>query len=319
MTIPAVTVLMTVHNGGAYLRTAIDSVLAQTYRAFRLLIVDDASRDDTRDIIRAYGARSISLGAPSRAEPRDDDARIECVMLERNVGQTAALNLGLRRATTPWIARMDADDYSAPERLEVQMALAAREGSLGCLGTFAWVFRQDPQTVDGVIEKPLDDAGIRRNFWRVIPLIHGSLILRRELVLSVGAYDERYRYSADWDLYHRLLARCRAANVPKRLLGIRRHPDQKSFLKASVDETIRIFSRVLAANGCARLERAALRASLSYTYMNRARCHRVEGRVGEMLRDVGSALRWSPATAGKQLLAPVVPGWVLRRGREGSR
>lgn len=302
MTIPAVTVLMAVHNGGAYLRTAIDSVLAQTYRAFRLLIVDDASRDDTRHIIRAY-----------------DDPRIEGVWLTRNVGQTAALNLGLRRATTPWIARMDADDYSAPERLKTQMALADRDAALGCIGTFAWVFRQDPHAVDGVIEKPLDDAGIRRNFWRVIPLIHGSVIMRRSLAFSAGGYDERYRYSADWDLYHRLLARCRAANVPKRLLGIRRHPDQKSFLKASADETLDIFSRALASNGCAPRERAALRDSLAYTYITRARGDLADGRLRDMLRDVGWALRWSPAAAGKQLLAPVVPGWALRRRREGSR
>ncbi len=290
MTTTPVTVLMTVHNGGRYLRTAVDSVLAQTYRAFRVLIIDDASSDDTRDLLRSY-----------------EDPRVECVMLERNVGQTAALNLGLRRATTPWIARMDADDYSAPERLETQMALATREVSLGCIGTFAWVFRDDPQSADGVIEKPCDDAAIRRNFWRVIPLIHGTLIMRRELLLSAGGYDERYRYSADWDLYHRLLALCRAANIPRPLLGIRRHSNQKSFLTASVDENIAIFSRVLAADGCARRERAALRVSLSYTYISRARCDGAEGRFAELLRDLRRAVRWSPMTASKQLLVSVIP------------
>ena len=104
MTAPAVTVLMTVHNGGPYLRTAIHSVLAQTYRDFRFLIVDDASSDDTRDIIRSY-----------------DDPRVELMVLPQNVGQTAALNLGLRHAASPWIARMDADDYAAPSRLEEQL------------------------------------------------------------------------------------------------------------------------------------------------------------------------------------------------------
>ncbi|HBQ37544.1 MAG TPA: hypothetical protein DD714_00780 [Candidatus Omnitrophica bacterium] len=305
MTVPPLTVLMTVHNGGLYLRAAIDSILAQTYRAFRLLIVDDASSDNTPDIIRSY-----------------DDPRIDCVALPRNVGQTAALNLGMRRAASPWIARMDADDYSAPERLEAQMDAAAGDTSLGCVGTFAWWFRQEPEKAEGVIEKPLDDVGIRRQFWRVIPLIHGSLIMRRELVLSAGGYDERYRYSADWDLYHRLLSRCRAANIPRPLLGIRRHPDQKSFLNASVDETIRIFSSALASDGCTRGERAALRASLSWTYVNRARGHQGDGRFGGMLRDVGRALRWSPTTAGKQLLAPVVPRWAwrpFRRPTGGSR
>ena len=83
MTVPPLTVLMTVHNGGLYLRAAIDSILAQTYRAFRLLIVDDASSDNTPDIIRSY-----------------DDPRIDCVALPRNVGQTAAPP---RRGSPGWM------------------------------------------------------------------------------------------------------------------------------------------------------------------------------------------------------------------------
>ena len=98
------TVLMTVYNGSPFLRTAIDSILNQTYADFCFLIVDDASTDDSREIVRSY-----------------KDPRIQLVCLEHNVGQTAALNIGLRQATTPWIARMDADDYSGPTRFEEQM------------------------------------------------------------------------------------------------------------------------------------------------------------------------------------------------------
>lgn len=287
---PPLTVVMAVHNGSRYLRAAMESILAQTFRAFRFLIVDDASTDDTRQIVRSYA-----------------DPRLELLALPRNVGQTAALNVGLRHAASPWIARMDADDYAAPARLEAQMDALRREPSLGCVGTYAWLFRNDPQVMDGVIEKPLDDTSIRRDFWRVIPLIHGTLILRRDLMLDAGGYDARYRYSADWDLYHRLLARCRAANLPQPLLGIRRHPGQKSFLKASADETIQIFSRVLAAGGCARRERATVRDSLSFTYVQRAKSDWGEGKLGAMLADMGWALRWSPTAAARQLLSPIIP------------
>ncbi len=290
-TIPEpVTVLMAVHNGGRYLRTAIESVLAQTFRAFQFLIVDDASTDETQELIRSYA-----------------DPRIELLCLPRNVGQTEALNVGLRRAASPWIARMDADDYAAPGRLEAQMDAVAHDASLGCVGTFAWLFQDDPRVVEGMIEKPLEDTAIKRQLWRVIPLIHGSLMMRRDLLLAAGGYDARYRYSADWDLYHRLLSRCRAANIPRPLLGIRRHPDQKSFLKASVDENIQIFSRVLAAAGCARQERATVRGSLSLTYIERARWDWSEGKFGEMLHDVGCALWWSPTAAARGLLSPVIP------------
>ena len=75
---------MTVYNESRWVRTCIDSMLSQTYPDFRFLIVDDASTDDTRDIICSY-----------------DDSRIQLVCLEKNVGQTAALNVGLKLVETP--------------------------------------------------------------------------------------------------------------------------------------------------------------------------------------------------------------------------
>ena len=279
-----VTVLMAVHNGGRYLRTAVESILAQTFRACRFLIVDDASTDETREIIRAYA-----------------DPRIEMLGLPCNVGQTAALNIGLRHASSPWIARMDADDYAAPERLAEQMQAVEADPALDCVGTFAWLFRDDPRVVEGAIDKPLQDAAIKRQMWRMVPLIHGSLLMRRRTVVEAGGYDERYRYSADWDLYHRWLPRCRAVNLPKRLVGIRRHPHQDSFSRNAVDENLEIFSRLLATSRRSSWDRA-IRGSLSYTYMMRARLSLREGKTGDGVRDVTSAFRYSPSTAVKQLV-----------------
>ena len=299
-----VTVLMAVRNGAPYLRTAIESVLAQTFQAFRFLIVDDASTDDTRDIARAYA-----------------DARIELLCLPRNVGQTAALNLGLRHVASPWIARMDADDYAAPSRFEEQMRTIHGDPSLDCLGTFAWLFRDDPSVVEGVIEKPLRDAAIKRQLWRAVPLIHGSLIMRRSLLLEIGGYDERYPFSADWELYNRMLPRCRAANLPRRLLGIRCHPQQGSLTKATMDENIEIFSRILATQCRTPRDRATVRGSLSFTYCMRARWGLTQGQVGGMLSDLGRAVRWSPTTALRQLASPVIPVRIreaIRRRRRAA-
>jgi len=288
-TVEPLTVLMTVHNGGRYLRMAIESILAQTYRTFCFLIVDDASTDDTRAIVASYG-----------------DPRIHLVSLDRNVGQTAALNVGLQYARSPWIARMDADDFSAPSRLELQMSAVETDHSLDCIGTFAWVFKEDPKVVEEVIEKPLQDAAIKRQLWHAVPLIHGTLVMRRSAMLEAGGYDERYRYSADWEFYGRFLARSCAANLPQGLLGIRRHATQGSFSKVSLDENIEIFSRALASHqgSC---EEAVLRESLSFTYCMRAKYHGAEGRFRLMLRDMGYALRWSIATALKQAIAAALP------------
>lgn len=293
------TVLMAVHNGMPFLRTAIESILKQTYRRFHFLIVDDASTDETRDIVRSY-----------------DDPRIELLCLERNVGQTAALNIGLRHASTPWIARMDADDYSAPTRFEEQMRLLDESGSLTCVGTFAWIFRDDPHMVEGTIERPLDSAAIRRGLLHGAPMIHGSLVIRRAALLEVGAYNERYRYSADRDLYNRLLTRYPAANVPQQLLGIRWHESQGSFSNVATDENIEIFSRMLVGSEYTPKEKTVLRRSLAYTYFARAKGWAAQRQYGELLQDLARAFRASPTRTLRGLAAYPIPDRMRVRLRQ---
>ena len=289
---PQVTVLMAVHNGERYLRTAIESILRQTYGGFRFLIVDDASTDGTRSLIRSY-----------------DDPRIDLVLLERNLGQTAALNAGVRASTTPWIARMDADDYSAPTRLEKQLQALDGDPTLSCIGTCAWMFRDDPRVTERSIERPLDHDAILQELLTGTPLIHGSIVIRREALLDAGGYDERYRYSADRDLYHRLLPRHRAANLPERLLGVRRHEQQGSFSLRAADENIEIVWRALRAKTHAGQEARKLRDSLAYAYLFHARCAAASGSYPVIMRDVLQAFRIAPRRALRS----------LTRGRRGAR
>ena len=220
------TVLMTVYNGEPYLRTAIESILNQTYREFRFLIVDDGSTDTSREIVRSY-----------------EDNRIELVCTERNVGQTAALNIGLRHATTHWIARMDADDYSAPTRLEEQMKALKEDGSLSCVGTFCWIFHSDPEIVESTWVHPIHPEDIKRGLLNGCPMTHGSIVVSREVMLDIGAYDERYKVAADIELYERLLKRYRAANLPRTLYGCRIHVGQQQWSRLSLEESIEIWTR----------------------------------------------------------------------------
>lgn len=270
------TVLMAVHNGGRYLSIAIDSILAQTYKTFHFLIVDDASNDETRPIIQSY-----------------EDPRIELVCLERNVGQTAALNVGLRRISSSWIARMDADDYAAPERFAQQMACLEKRTDVECLGTFGWLFREDPNQMDRVLEKPLEHGDILQTLWSGIPMIHGSLIVSRRAMVETGLYDERYRYSADLDLYTRLLPRCRAENLPVPLLGIRRHQEQGSLSKRCIDENVEIFSRMLHQTRT-RKEHLRVRESLAFTYRTRATYWQSQNNRLEAIKDLGRSCLAAP-------------------------
>lgn len=281
-----VTVLMAVYNDARYLPTAIQSILGQSFRDLRFLIVDDCSTDDSAAVIRSYA-----------------DPRLELLRLERNVGQTAALNIGLRSARSEWIARMDADDYSAPERLDRQMAAAGRDAGIGCVGTAIWEFRDDPSVRERVITRPAGHADICRAALHGSGMIHGSILVRRGSLLACGGYDERYRYASDREMFIRLLRTCRATNLPDPLLGVRRHPGQDSFSVRAAEEYIDIFERLLSGNGHSGEERRILLGSLAYSHLFRGRCLRVRGDVAGWGREQWRALQISPRAWARNLLA----------------
>ena len=101
---PKVSVVMAVHNGGPYLKEAIKSIFQQTYQNFEFLIIDDASTDETAQVLKNL-----------------DDFRVRVITNQENLGLTKSLNLGLREARGEYISRMDADDLSLPHRLEKQL------------------------------------------------------------------------------------------------------------------------------------------------------------------------------------------------------
>ncbi len=271
------TVLMAVRNGAPFLRVAMESILNQSYRDFCFLIVDDASTDSTRDIIAGI-----------------NDPRVELLPLERNIGQTAALNVGFRHAVTPWIARMDADDYSAPTRLEEQMRAVDENSDLRCVGTGIWEFRDDPARQESVILRPQVHEAIWRAELLGSGIIHGSILVHRETVLGVGGYNESYRFASDRALFLKLLRRTRAMNLQKPLVGLRRHEAQDSFSLRAVEEYIEVFESALAEDNFPAPEAAVLRRSLSYYHLFRARCLRRAGRKTEAWRDWKHALALSP-------------------------
>ena len=106
MQMPAISVILAVHNTERYVASAVKSILAQTFRDFELILIDDGSTDRSTEICKALAA---------------SDARIRLIS-QPNKGLTKSLNEGIALATAPLIARMDADDISLPDRFEKQVA-----------------------------------------------------------------------------------------------------------------------------------------------------------------------------------------------------
>jgi glycosyltransferase involved in cell wall biosynthesis len=203
MNAPAVTVLMTVFNAGKFLDPAIASIVAQTFRDWEFLIVDDASTDGSADVAEAWARR---------------DPRIRVLGNGVNKGQTPCLNQGLREARGEWIVRQDADDLSLPERLARQLAAAK---GLALLGTNGWIIDANNR-VTGLLDAPLIHSSIEATAPFLNPFMHTAVLARTAVLRDeLGGYDESFRIAQDYDLWTRLIARHPSANLPDRLVCYR--------------------------------------------------------------------------------------------------
>ena len=195
-----VTVLMSVHNGLPHLKEAVASILAQTFREFEFLILDDASTDGTRDFLRTQ-----------------PDPRIRIIELPQNIGLTAALNVGLREARGELIARQDADDRSDPRRLALQLAFLSGHPSCAVVGSQAWLVDKSGRSL-GKKNLPLSNRGIAFAHLFDNALAHSAVMFRKA---AVGPYDEAWTASQDYELWSRMSQRHALANLPERLVTLR--------------------------------------------------------------------------------------------------
>jgi glycosyltransferase involved in cell wall biosynthesis len=199
-----VSVVMPVYNGGPYVARAIDSVLAQAFSDFEFIIVNDGSTDDTESVIRSYA-----------------DPRIRLIT-QPNHGFVFSLNRGIQLAKGVYIARMDADDISAPKRLSTQLALLESRPSIGVVGTA--IIRIDESGRPLCTEYFLaNDAELRQDLALRCPFAHGSVIMRRDLVQQVGGYRQEFWLAEDYDLWRRMAAVGELANSLEPLYFYREH------------------------------------------------------------------------------------------------
>lgn len=205
---PQVTVLMAVYNGETYLRPAIESVLSQTFEDFEFLIVEDRSTDSSPQILSSF-----------------DDPRIQVMPNDRNIGLTPSLNVGLRASRGQFIARMDADDICAPDRLEKQVDMMRANPSLAIIGSSYRMIDADGKIVRTKI-KPLDDFQVRWVALFRTPIEHSSALIRRSILTENDlVYDERYRSAQDYDFWLRILDHGQGRVLRDVLLDYRRHDD----------------------------------------------------------------------------------------------
>lgn len=197
---------MPVYNGERYIKEAIESILNQTFTNFELIIVNDGSTDHTEEIILSY-----------------DDERIRYFKNDVNLQIVKTLNKGLRLARCKYIARMDADDVSYAERLQIQYAFMQKNPEIAVCGTALSIYEQP----DIVYVPPLVDGAIKAKLIFENCLYHPTILFRKEAILAQGGYDSLYSNAEDYELWQRLsrIENINFANLPAPLLRYRKHYD----------------------------------------------------------------------------------------------
>ncbi len=203
-----ISVLMSVYNAEKYLSEAIDSILSQTLGDFELILVDDASSDGSSGIMARYAAR---------------DARIVPLKNPENLGLTKSLNRGLAVARGEYVARMDADDISVPERFEKQAAFLDAHPDYSFVSCIARYIDENGNP-EQLRLFPETNEEIYAMMPKVDAVMHPGVMFRRDDIAKIGNYCEDFRVVQDYDLWFRgMAAGYRFYNIQEPLVLFRRN------------------------------------------------------------------------------------------------
>ncbi|MFA5955107.1 glycosyltransferase family 2 protein [Hyphomicrobium sp.] len=190
-------VIMPVHNAEPYLAAATESVLEQDLSPFELICINDGSTDRSADILKSYS---------------DRDSRIRIIDRNRQ-GLVASLNDGLKNATAPIIARMDADDICLPGRFAKQFTYLTQNPDVWVVGTGRKLIDGEgrefhtPTLVQG-------EAAVAAELERSCAVCHPTIMMRRQPILDLGGYREAFAHAEDYDLWLRVVEKAKIDNLP---------------------------------------------------------------------------------------------------------
>ncbi len=205
---PKISVVMPAYNAEKYIAEAIESILAQTYKDFEFIIINDGSTDKTEEIILSY-----------------NDERIVYLKNEKNMGIVHTLNRGLDIAKGEYIARMDADDISLSQRLEKQLKYMEKHKSIAVLGTSFTIFG------DGIKSYPFifsfNHKRAKAELFFNSSLGHPSVIIKKSVLDNNSLrYEEEYKGLEDFVLWWRIAKHGNVASLKQPLLKYRKHKKQ---------------------------------------------------------------------------------------------
>ncbi|PHM68305.1 glycosyltransferase [Xenorhabdus sp. KJ12.1] len=211
--VPKISVIMSVFNGCEFLSEAVESILSQSFYDYEFIIVNDASTDNTDQVLFELQKR---------------DSRIKIITNAYNMGLAKSLNMAISLSRGEFIARMDADDYSYPDRLKKQYEFMVENTDIIVCGTSMSIHEEPGNNKI----PPLSHEEIISRIAFDCPFYHPTVMIRKEAFLKLGAsYPENYKKAQDYGLWVSLFLLTigegyRFINLPDVLLKYRVHPEK---------------------------------------------------------------------------------------------
>ena len=199
---PTVSVIIPTHNHARFLGEALDSVLAQRFQCFEVVVVDDGSTDETRALVASYAPRVRYLFQP-------------------HAGVASARNAGLRHTSAPYVAFLDADDTWVPDKLALQVAYLDAHPHVGVVFTS---YLKTDEAGKPLGREPKRFPYTRSPFETMLIWPYGSMnvaMVRRACLQRVGDFDETLTIAEDWDLWLRVARHYGIANLDQPLATYR--------------------------------------------------------------------------------------------------
>ena len=223
---PVVSAIITVYNNEQTVADAIESFLGQTFRNLEIIVVDDGSTDGTRQLIeQRYGGQVRTVRQTNR-------------------GSAAARNAGVRSARGEYVAFMDGDDISLPERVRLQVRVLEQRPEVGLVYGNIYLMeaaRRELRLRRGIGRYKSGHVWHDLVIKNFVPF--STIMVRRECLHDIGLFDESIRSSEDWHLLVRLARRCEFFYLDEPLVQYRIHAHSKT---ANLEEKERAFKRVQA-------------------------------------------------------------------------
>ncbi len=206
---------MTCFNAGSTIGSSARSIITQTFTDWELIVVDNCSTDDSLVVVKNL-----------------NDKRIRIVALDTNQGRTPALKIALEAARGEFIAILDADDISDPQRLQLQNEFLDKNKSVVVVGSWYRNINLDGELINEV-QTPTKSIDVVRRLASDNPIVNSSAMFRAESARTVGGYDQNYLYAQDFALWLALATIGEFAILPKFLTEIRRASTSLSATKSN--------------------------------------------------------------------------------------